>query len=135
MTEPLHNADEELVIAIYRYFRRIRREQPTQLWLNEKLDNEFSALRKHIDRRFDMTVNTDQLAAAITPLSDAVTGAVTAINGFPQLVTDAVTKALAAAGADESAQQAIIDQATAEATADAQKLIAAVQANLTPPAA
>lgn len=46
MTEPLHNADEELVIAIYRYFRRVRREQATQLWLHEQ----FSSLNQKVDR-------------------------------------------------------------------------------------
>jgi uncharacterized protein YoxC len=86
----------------------------------------------HVNRRLDMTVNTDQLAAAIRPLSDAVQGATTAITGIPQLVTDAVTKALAAAGADESDKQAIIDAATAEAVKDTKLLLDAVNSNLQP---
>jgi uncharacterized protein YoxC len=87
----------------------------------------------HVNRRLDMTVNTDQLAAAITPLSDAVQGATTAITGIPQMITDAVTKALAATGNDdETTQQKIIDEATAEAVKDTKILLDAVNANLQP---
>jgi cell division septum initiation protein DivIVA len=82
-----------------------------------------------LNRRIqEMALNTDKLVAAVAALKTVDASAVAALDAIPQLITDAVTKALAAAGVDDTAAQAIVDQATADATQVTSDLQTAVTA-------
>lgn len=80
-----------------------------------------------------MTVHTEALTAEVAELKTIGQSAIAALNGIPQIVADAVTKALADAGANEAETQAAVDTATADATTVVEGLKAALVTN-TPPA-
>lgn len=72
MSNPAELApDEELVLAVFRYFRRIRREQPSQLWLNEQFTSLKTEIQKMVTQAdFDAAGNAGATPEQLQALTD-----------------------------------------------------------------
>jgi hypothetical protein len=99
------------------------RIHPEDRKLLEEVLHQVHKLNRRIQ---EMTLATDKLVAAVAQLKDVETSAITALDGIPAIVQAAVAKALSDAGVDDTAAQAVIDQATSDATQVATDLKAAV---------
>lgn len=80
-----------------------------------------------------MSVQTDALVATVAQLKTVEASVVAALNGVPQMVADAVAKALADANVADAQAQAAVDQATADAQGVVNDLLAAVPQNTPTP--
>lgn len=95
---------------------------------------EIKATLAQLNRKVDhMTVQTDALVAEVAQLTSVTASVVAALNGIPQLVADAVAKALADNNVADAAAQASVDQATADATTAVDALKAAIPQNTATP--
>jgi hypothetical protein len=81
-----------------------------------------------------MTVQTDALVAEVAQLTTVTGSVVAALNGIPQLVADAVAKALADNNVADAAAQVSVDKATADATVAVDQLKAAIPQSTPTPA-
>lgn len=111
-----------LRIEIHHYVH-LDRQDGEQL---RALATEVATLGRKVDK---MTVHTDALTAEVAQLTTVAQSAIAALNGIPQLVSDAVAKALADNNVADQAAQASIDQATVDATAAVDGLKSALTQN------
>lgn len=92
-------------------------------------DDNTSLLQNLLEKVSKMSVDMTALTASVAAEDTEIASAITAINGFPAVVAQAVKDALTANGVADAAAQTAADAAAADIQAQTAALTAALAAN------